>query len=156
VRRLLILLAAVAMLVAGCGGGGSGSSAPSGPPLTKQAYQDKLKSISTEVGKSVGQTSSSGKIEQKNVDKLVSAFHTFADRLREVNPPTDVKQLHEQLITAFDDLADEFPDIAKKVNSAQDASAGLAAFLGAKSTQKLIKLGQEFKAEGYDLDLNGP
>jgi hypothetical protein len=155
VRRLLILVAAVAVLVAGCGGGGSGSSAPSGPPLTKQAYQDKLKSISTEVGKSVGQTSSSGKIEQKNVDKLVTAFHTFADRLREVNPPADVKELHAQLITAFDDLADEFPDIAKKVNSAQDASAGLAAFLEAKSTQKLIKLGQEFKAKGYDLNLNG-
>jgi hypothetical protein len=155
VRRLLILLAAIAMLVAGCGGGGSGSSAPSGPPLSKQAYQQKLKSISADIAKGVGQTGTSGKLEQKDVDKLVKAFHAFADRLREVNPPPAVTALHARLSTALDDLADELPDIAKKVNGAKDQSVGLAEFLRAKSTQELIKIGQEFKAKGYDLNLNG-
>jgi hypothetical protein len=150
VRRLLIVLASVALLAAGCGGGGN----TSGPPLTKEAYQAKLKSISADIAKSVGETTSSGKVPQQNVDKLVKAFHTFADRLGEVNPPAEVKQLHGRLIKALDDLGDEFPDIAKKLNSAGDASAGIAALLGAKSIQELVKLGNDFKAKGYNLNLN--
>ncbi len=51
-RRLTILLAALALLAAGCGGGGddsgSGTTKPTGPPLTKQAYEQKLKSITKE------------------------------------------------------------------------------------------------------------
>jgi hypothetical protein len=155
VRRLLIpVVAAVALLAAGCGGGGGGGTA-SGSPLTKQAYQAKLKAISADIAKNVGKTNSSGKIADKDVGKLVTAFHTFADRLREVNPPAEVKQLHARLITALDDLGDEFPDIAKKLNSAPDAKAGIAELFGAKSIQELFKLGQDFKAKGYNLDLNG-
>ncbi len=153
VRRLLVL-AAVAMLVAGCGGGGGGK--PSGPPLTKQAYQAKLQSISADIAKSIGKTSSSGKIPKADVDKLVKAFHTFADRLREVNPPAAVKDLHARLITAMQDLGDEFPDIADKLNnSGKDASAAISALFGAHAIQELIKLGNDFKAKGYNLNLNG-
>lgn len=153
-RRVVVLLA-VALLVAGCGGGGGGGE-PSGPPLTKQAYQAKLKSISADIAKSIGKTSSSGKIPKSDVDKLVKGFHTFADRLREVNPPAGVKALHARLISAMDDLADEFPDIADKLNkSGKDASAAIAALFGAHAIQELIKLGNDFKAKGYNLNLNG-
>jgi hypothetical protein len=72
-----------------------------------------------------------------------------------VNPPAEVKQLHERLIKALDHLGNEFPGIAKKLNGADDPSAGVAAFLGAKSVQELIKLGNDFKAKGYNLNLNG-
>ena len=96
VRRLVIIFAAVGLLVAGCGGGSNSSKAttttgPSGPPLTKAAYQAKLKQIATEISNEIGKTSSSGKkIPKEDVDKLVKAFHEFADRLATVNPPAAV------------------------------------------------------------------
>ena len=161
VRRLLILFAAVALL-AGCGGGGGsksgdgGGGKPSSPPLTKQAYQAKLQSISKEIGNSIGSSTGKGKLATKEVDKLVGAFHTFADRLREVNPPTAVKALHAQLIQAMEDLGNEFPDIAKKLNSSsKDPSAAITALFGAHAVQELIKVGNGFKKKGYDLNLNG-
>jgi len=160
VRRLLILLAAVVVLAAGCGGGGGGSSGggkPSGPPLTKQAYQAKLQSISAEIAKSIGKTSSNTqKISKADVDKLVKAFHKFADRLAEVNPPAEVKQLHAQLVKTMNDLGDEFPSIADKVNSSgKDPGAAVSALFGAHAVQELVKVGQQFKAKGYNLNLNG-
>jgi hypothetical protein len=161
VRPVLILCAAVALL-AGCGGGGGsksgdgGGGKPTGPPLTKQAYQAKLQSISKEIGNSIGSSTGKGKIAKKEVDKLVGAFHTFADRLREVNPPVAVKALHAQLVKAMDDLGDEFPDVAKKLNSSsKDPSAAITALFGAHAVQELIKVGNGFKKKGYDLNLNG-
>lgn len=160
--RALLILVAMAALLAGCGGGGSksgsgGSGKPSGPPLTKAAYQAKLQSISKEIGDSIGSSASKEKIAKKEVDKLVGAFHTFADRLREVNPPAAVKGLHAQLIQAMDDLGDEFPDIAKKLNSApkNDPSAAITALFGAHGVQELIKVGNGFKKAGYNINLNG-
>ena len=156
-RRPLILLAALALVAAGCGGGGgSGSSSASGPPLTKSQYQAKLHQISGEISKSVGATSSSGQIRNEDVPKLQKAFHQFADRLRELDPPAEVKSLHVRLANALDDLGDAFPGLAKKLNAAQkDPQAAVKALFGAKPIQELIKLGQEFKAKGYNLNLNG-
>ena len=155
-RRLLILVTAV-VLLAGCGGGGSSDGGtPSGPPLTKKSYQAKLQSISKEIGDSIGSSTSKGKIAKKEVDKLVTAFHAFADRLREVNPPAGVKDLHAQLIQAMDDLGDEFPDLAKKLNSSgKDPSKAISALFGAHAVQELIKVGNDFKKKGYNLNLNG-
>jgi hypothetical protein len=159
VRRLLVLFAAVGLLVAGCGGGGGSegttTTATAGPPLTKAAYQAKLKQISTEIGNSIGKTNSSGTISKKDVDKLVTAFHAFADRLAEVSPPTAVKGLHAQLIATMDELGNDFPHIADQLNkSGKDPSAAIKALFGAKAIQRLIKIGQEFNAKGYNLDLN--
>jgi hypothetical protein len=169
VRSLILLFAIVGLLAAGCGGGGSSSGTTSGggqatlartttsaaPRLTKAAYQAKLKQISTEIGNSIGQTTNSGKIPKGDVDKLVKAFHTFADRLAELNPPAAVKPLHAQLIKAMDDLGDEFPRIANSLNnSGKDPSTAITALFGAHAIQELIKVGQEFEKKGYNLDLN--
>jgi hypothetical protein len=159
VRRLLILFAAVGLLAAGCGGGGgttTSAAKPSSPPLTKAAYQAKLKSISTDIAKTLEKSNASGKIAKGEIDKLVKAFHTFADRLREVNPPAAAKSLHARLVKAMDDLGNEFPGIADKLNkSGKDPSAAIKALFGAHAIQELIKLGSDFKAKGYNLSLNG-
>jgi hypothetical protein len=115
VRRLFIILATVGLLAAGCGGGsnsskGTTTTGPSGPPLTKAAYQAKLKQIATEISKEIGKTSSSGKkIPKEDVDKLVKAFHEFSGRLASVNPPAAVKQIHGDLVKTMNDLGDDFP-----------------------------------------------
>jgi predicted small secreted protein len=159
VRRLTIVLAASALLLAGCGGGGGGGGGavkPSGAPLTKAQYQAKLQQIAKDVATGLGSTSSSKKLSKADVDKFVKALHSFADRLAEVNPPAEIKALHTRLVSAMNDLGDEFPSIADKLNKARDdPSAAIAVLLGAKSIQKLTKLGPEFKANGYNLNLNG-
>jgi hypothetical protein len=160
VRGLAVILAAVGLLVAGCGGGssskGTTTTGPSGPPLTKAAYQAKLKQIATEISNEIGKTSSSGKeIPKEDVDKLVKAFHEFADRLAAVNPPAAVKQIHADLVKTMNDLGNDFPAIATKLNSAgKDPSAAITALFGAKAIQELIKVGNDFKAKGYNLNLN--
>ena len=160
VRRLVVILAAVGLLVAGCGGSSSSKSTtrtePSGPPLTKAAYQAKLKQIATEISNEIGKTSSSGKqIPKEDVDKLVKAFHEFADRLAAVNPPAAVGQIHADLVKTMNDLGDSFPAIAKQLNSSgKDPSAAITALFGAKAIKELIKVGNDFKAKGYKLDLN--
>ena len=160
VRRLVVILAAVGLLVAGCGGGSSNKSTtttgPSGPPLTKAAYQAKLKQIASEISNEIGKTSSSGKqIPKEDVDKLVKAFHEFAARLAAVNPPAAVEQIHADLVKTMNDLGDSFPAIAKQLNSSgKDPSAAITALFGAKAIQELIKVGNDFKAKGYKLDLN--
>ena len=155
----MIILVAVGLLAAGCGGGGGGTTSaarPSSPPLTKAAYQAKLKTISADIAKSLGKSSTSGKIAKREVDKLVTAFHTFADRLREVNPPVAAKSLHARLINAMNDLGNEFPGIADKLNkSGKDPGKAISALFGAHAIQELIKLGKDFKAKGYNLALNG-
>src|SRR5262249_20715550 len=131
-RKLMVVFGAVGLLVVGCGGGGGSAegttTAPTGPPLTKAAYQAKLHQISTDIANSIGKTSNSGSIPKEDVDKLVLAFHTFADRLAAVNPPTAVKATHARLIAAMRELGDDFPDIADKMNkSANDPSAAIQA-----------------------------
>jgi hypothetical protein len=159
VRRLLIILVATGILAAGCGGGGGSTTSaakPSGPPLTSAAYQAKLKAISADIAKSLGKSSTSGKIAKSEVDKLVTAFHTFADRLGQVNPPVEAKSLNARLIKAMNDLGNEFPGIADKLNkSGKDPGKAITALLGAHAIQELIKLGKDFKAKGYNLALNG-
>ena len=160
VRRLVAILAAMGLLVAGCGGSSSSKSTtttgPSGPPLTKAAYQAKLKQIATEISNEIGKTSSSGKqIPKEDVDKLVKAFHEFAARLSAVIPAAAVEQIYTDLVKTMNDLGDSFPAIAKQLNSSgKDPSAAITALFGAKAIQELIKVGNDFKAKGYKLDLN--
>jgi hypothetical protein len=170
VRPLIVVLGITALLAAGCGGGSSSSSSTSGggpattaartttasvPPLSKAAYQAKLKQIAADIRNRLGPTVSSGKIPKSDVDALVDAFHAFADRLAELNPPAAVKPLHAQLIKAMDDLGDEFPGLAARLNkSSKDPTALISAFFGAHAIQELAKIGQQLKAKGYQLDLN--
>lgn len=154
-RRLLILCAALGLLAAGCGGGGGGASTES-KPLTKAEYQAKLQQTATEVANKLGDSSKDiDKMSSKDLDQLSAGLHEFADRIRAIHPPDEVKQLNADLASAMDDIGDEFPDIARRLKETKDPSAAIGILFGAKGFQELIKLGQEFKAKGYKLDLNG-
>ena len=152
-RRFLILLAAVALVAAGCGGGGSSSS----KPLTKAAYQAKLAATAKEIGQQLGgpKNQDFSKMTDKDVQAFVGAMHSFTTKLKQITPPTEVAGLHRQLIAALNDFADEFPGIAKQLKTTKDPSTAIAALFGAKGIQELVKLGDEFKKKGYNLNLNG-
>jgi hypothetical protein len=175
-RRVAILLALPAVLVAaGCGGGGKSSATtagttatttaaaatakPSGPRLTKAQYEAKLAQIAKDVATSLGGTATTkGKLTQKDVDRVVGFVRSFTEEAARINPPAEVATLHARLIKAMNDVADEFPDIAKTLNEAQgtkDVQAALSALFGAKGFQELAALQTEFTAKGYDIGLNG-
>ena len=68
-----------------------------------------------------------------------------------------MKALHADLVQAMDDLGDEFPDIAKKLNAERRTRAPRSPPSSArKAIQELIKVGNEFKAKGYNLNLTAP
>ena len=149
-RPAVVLLAAVGLLAAGCGGGGGGQS--STPPLTKAQYQAKLQQLSNQVGAELRQSvGPSTKLKEGDIPKLQSSLRSFAGEVEALNPPTDVKDLHTQLVAAMRGLADDLPKLVDTLDKAKDPSEAIAALFGAKSIQALISLQQEYKDKGYDI-----
>ena len=152
-RKLLILAGMVALLAAGCGGG---SSSNESKPLTKEAYQAQLAQTAKEIGDKVGKTQNDiAKMTDADLTQFSGVVHEFAAELDKINPPTEVADLHKQLVQAMNDLADEFPDVAKKLKATKDPSEAIGLLFGMKAIGELVKLGDDFKAKGYDLKLNG-
>jgi hypothetical protein len=156
VRRLVVVLAAVSLLVAGCGGGGGTSTAAA--PLTKAAYQAKLAQIAKDIGARLNATTSGAKTPtKKDLAAAKKAILGFADELEQVSPPAEVAKAHQDLITGMRRLGNDLEGIFKKADEAakaKDPSAALAAVFGAPAIQLLLKAQQEFKAKGYNLNLN--
>ena len=90
-----------------------------------------------------------------DLSQFADVVHEFADELDKINPPAEVADLHKQLVQAMNDLADEFPDVAKKLKATKDPSEAIGLLFGMKAIGELVKLGNDFKAKGYDLKLNG-
>ncbi len=61
------------------------------------------------------------------LSQFTDVVHEFADELEKINPPAEVADLHKQLVQAMNDLADEFPDVAKKLKATKDPSEAIAA-----------------------------
>ena len=153
-RRLIIVLAAASLVLAGCGGGGSSKS--SSKPLTKAQYQTKLKQIAKDVGAQLKARASSSKTPtKKDLAEAKKALNTFVGELQKVNPPAEIAQAHQDLIAAMRRLGNDIEGIFKKVAAAKTPSEGISALFGAPAIQLLLKTQQEFKAKGYDLNLNG-
>jgi hypothetical protein len=153
VRRLIIVLAAAAFVLAGCGGGGGSKS--SSKPLSKAEYQAKLEQIAKDVGAQLKTSASNSKTASKqDIAEAKKAVKIFAGQLEKVNPPAEVAQPHQHLIAAMRRLSTDIDGIFKKVAEAKTPSEGISALFGAPGIQLLLKAQQEFKAKGYDLNLN--
>lgn len=165
-RRLLVALVLLALVLAGCGGGSksgggttSGSTTiakPSGPPLSKAAYQAKLQTMAKDIAAKLQASSSGSKTPSKaDLEATKKALNDFADELEQVNPPPAVTQTHALLIRALRQFSDDLEGIFANVSKAKDASAAIAALFGAPAVRLLIQAQQAFKAKGYNLNLSG-
>jgi hypothetical protein len=78
-------------------------------------------------------------------------LRSLARKLDALNPPAAVGDLHNRLVAAVGDFADDLPSLAKTLEQAKDPSAAIAALFGTKSIQSLIQLQQAYKDKGYDI-----
>jgi hypothetical protein len=152
VKRLLVLFAAVGLLAAGCGGGGGGGGESSGKPLTKAQYQAQLQRLSNEIGAQLREkVGASTQLKKSDIPKLQASLDSFADKVKALNPPADVAELHVRLVAAMHGLSDDLPSLVDALDKASDPSAAIAALFGRKSIQALLTLQQEYKDKGYDI-----
>src|SRR4051812_25209546 len=117
-RVLTVCLAAVALVVVtGCGGGGDTGS--------KNDYVSSINKIQTDFATSLSATPSSGATSSS--DPLAGAKDTFTKidkgltkvvaELKGIDPPSDVKNLHQQLITEISQLDQEVKKVSGSVGS---------------------------------------
>jgi hypothetical protein len=150
VRRAVVLVVALVLVAAGCGGSGGNDEASK--PLTKAQYRAKLQQLSNEVGAELRQSvGASTTLKQSDVPKLQRSLRSLARKLDALNPPAAVGDLHNRLVAAVGDFADDLPSLAKTLEQAKDPSAAIAALFGTKSIQSLIQLQQAYKDKGYDI-----
>ena len=89
------------------------------------------------------------------LDKLADALDTAGDKLDAINPPADAADTHQQLVDGAHEAADEFRDLAKKVENAKLSE--LPALLGQLNPatlagfKKMQEAVTELKAKGYQL-----
>ena len=127
-------------------------------PLTKAEYQAQLEQTAKEIGDQLGKT-------QNDIDKTTDAelnqfsqegVDEFADELEKMNPPDEVAHAHKRLMQAMRELGDEFPeDLQEGEGAPRTPSGGDRLLFGTPAIRRADQAQQEFKAKGYDLNLNG-
>ena len=148
-KKLVVMLAALGLVVAGCGGGGNSSSSK---PLTKAQYRAQLQQLSNEVGAQLREkVGASTQLKKSDVPELQDSLRSFADKVEALSPPADVEDLHVRLVAAMRGLSDDLPSLVADLDKASDPSATIAALFGRKSIQNLLTLQQEYKDKGYDI-----
>jgi hypothetical protein len=158
VKQLAVLVLAVSALgvvTAGCGGSGGGSSGGT----TKADYLKQMKALGTELSTSFSDLANARPTSKKSSAALLrnvgDALDAAGDKLDDIDPPAEVADAHQKLIDGTHEAADEFRDLASKLDSASPSQ--LPAILSQLNPSKLpgfVKMQQavnEFKAKGYQL-----
>ena len=158
-KHLAVLILAVALgaVAAGCGGGGGGSS-------SKADYQKQMQALGQELSSSFSNLGNTKPTDVKGsvalLNKLGDALDTAGDKLDEIDAPSDAADAHQKLVDGAHQAADEFRDMAKKLEGAKLADVPqLLSQLNPSSLpgfQKLQEAVKELQAKGYQLgELSG-
>jgi hypothetical protein len=107
---LVVLLGAVTLLAGGCGG------KKKAPALSKAAYNKQM----TIVGRSLSGTNA--KDAATALTTVQTELRAGVDTLKKITAPADVKDAHEQLITAIGDFANDLDPIVKKLKNGNFAA----------------------------------
>lgn len=104
-RRTAVLLAAVALIAAGCGGGSSNNKNDYVKQVNKvgATLQKQLTSLGTDIS---GQSDPKG-IASK-LDEGAATLNGAADDLAKIDPPSDAKKAHEEIVSGVRELAASF------------------------------------------------
>lgn len=139
-----------AALLAGCGG------------TSKEEYEKEVRGIGKDVSKEMD-SFGDGQPQSSDLEDAEKTLDTAADKLDDVTPPDEVKDLHEDLIQALRDGGDSLGKMAPILDKATDDPTSLSE----EDTEKMNDLGKDvqklsermekitkgFKDKDYDLGL---
>jgi hypothetical protein len=144
-RTLGAVAAALALGLAGCGGGG---------PLSKAAYEQKLREGGKELTEAVQKLARARSKEEfkEDVTGVQKALDDAAETLDGVTPPEDVEGANARLVHGLRGLSDDFDKVKdaadesvdEATRKAQEVSSGTAS----REAQQAI---QEIERRGYDV-----
>ena len=143
----LALLTAAALLVAGCGGGDE---------LSKEEYQTQVRDAIEPVVET-SQNLASDATEAQSVDDLADplaeAETTYADTastLDDIEPPEDVADLHERLITAHEEIATAAGEAGTAAEEGDEEGVRPFQEAGTAYQTELQELQGQFQEQDYD------
>jgi hypothetical protein len=142
----------------GGGGGGTGTSGTSGGGLSKSDYQDKLNAIMSKVQ---DQAKDLGNIDPTDTNALADSVEKAegflsgaVDDLKEIDPPADVAQAHDDLIAGIQANVAADKTAAEKLHDGDRAGAmkSLSDFTTGGAS-KILTAMKAILAKGYDIDV---
>lgn len=134
-RKLFVLLATFAALVAaGCGGDDeSDSSSDSGEPLSSEEYATEIEGIlrtfgeeSITLGTELSGATSPEEL-RSGVDDLSALTQTAVDDLNAIEPPEEAGEAHETLTSALEGYLEDIETLSEAVQSDDPQAAQQAA-----------------------------
>jgi hypothetical protein len=140
----------------GGGGGATGTSGTSSSALSKDEYQDKLNDIMSKVQDQAGELGSIDPNDTdalaKSVEKAEGFLSGAVDSLKELDPPADVKQAHDDLIAGIQANVDADKEAADKLNDGDRTGAmkSLSDF-ATKGADQILTAMKAILAKGYDI-----
>jgi hypothetical protein len=168
--RLAAVLAVGAIAIAACGGSSNNSSAysntsansgnsgasstsgnsGSGAPLSKSDYASKVLAAI----QPVGTAQDAQKAAPTNPDawaKISTTASQAHDTIAGLTPPSDVSNLHQQLVATYAAFSTDAGAVATALKSGDTSAVQSAKANYAKDGQELVTLAAQFKAAGVNL-----
>ena len=154
VVRILPVLAAGALLVAGCGGGGGGGA------LSKSQYEQRIQAdgqaVQTAV-KKVSAATTSLDVLAKQVDSAEAAVKKAADDLDSLTPPKDAAADNTQIVAGLRAIGkglDALKKAAKK-GSMTDVQAAALSLSDSPEIRAAQRAATDLKKKGYSIGVIG-
>lgn len=151
---LLVALMSLGLIAAGCGGEEESEQAAEPTPQEEyvQEVQDAIAPIATQSEDLVNQATQARRVDDlaRPLGEAEEVYRTAASDLEEITPPEDVRDLHEQLVAAQQDIADAAADAQQAAERGNEQ--GLEAFrsAGDEYRQAAERISAEFQERGYN------
>lgn len=150
-RVLTLSLAALALLAAGCGGD-DGSS--------KEDYEREVQTVGDTLQRTFGELGSSisgsGSTEQAatKLEEGAASLDKAAADFRDIDPPTEIEDSHNQIVSGLEALADEFRKGAQAAEGGdlQELLQFAQGLQGSDAVRQVTEAGNDIESKGYDFD----
>lgn len=150
-RVLTLSLAALALLAAGCGGD-DGSS--------KEDYEREVQTVGDTLQRTFGELGSSisgsGSTEQAatKLEEGAASLDKAAADFRDIDPPSEIEDSHNQIVSGLEALADEFRKGAQAAEGGdlQELLQFAQGLQGSDAVRQVTEAGNDIESKGYDFD----
>ncbi len=150
-RVLILCLAALALLAAGCGGD-DGSS--------KEDYEREVRSVGATLQQTFGELgtsiSGSGSTEQAatKLEEGAASLDKAAADFRDIDPPSEIEDSHNQIVSGLEALADEFRKGAQAAEGGdlQELLTFAQGLQGSDAVRQITQAGNDIESKGYDFN----